>query len=359
MGWSALFFMAGTLAPRGGFAQSPPGGPISPEGDNPTVITVSGHAMPLSAISAAVTVLNRDYIESSHAGTAADLLREVPFLYLAQTGARGGLTTVTIRGGKPNFTLVMIDGIPVNDITNILGGSFDFSSLATDGIEQVEIVRGPLSSIYGSDAIGAVINFISRRGRKGAPLEVGGELGNDLRRQAHAASSGQWKSLGYSFSGSYLAIGDQVYKDSYSLGTAALHTGIQLGPNRVLEIVARYQDRQSAGLPSNGGGPELSILRDPMNDHAVELIVGASYKAQVRRWWSYSLDVDRFSSTEDNSTPAILDGIPPSFKNSQPSSKSTTRFSRTRVGATSSVLFSPRVSTNLSAGVRDESGRTD
>ena len=359
MGWSALFFMAGTLAPRGGFAQSPLAGPISPEGDNPTVITVSGHAMPLSAISAAVTVLNRDYIESSHAGTAADLLREVPFLYLAQTGARGGLTTVTIRGGKPNFTLVMIDGIPVNDITNILGGSFDFSSLSTDGIEQVEIVRGPLSSIYGSDAIGAVINFISRRGRKGAPLEVGGELGNDLRRQAHAASGGQWKSLGYSFSGSYLAIGDQVYKDSYSLGTAALHTGVDLGPNRVLEIVARYQDRQSAGLPSNGGGPELSILRDPMNDHAAELILGASYKAQFRRWWSYSLDVDRFSSTEENFTPAILDGIPPSFKNSQPSSKSTTRFSRTRVGATSSFLFSPRVSTNLSVGVRDESGRTD
>jgi vitamin B12 transporter len=61
-----------------------------------------------------------------------------------------GLTTVTIRGGKPNFTLVMIDGIPVNDITHLLGVSFDLSALPIGNIERIEIVRGPLSSVYGS-----------------------------------------------------------------------------------------------------------------------------------------------------------------------------------------------------------------
>src|SRR5258708_961093 len=125
-----------------------------------------------SSAPASVTVLDRAYIDNSRASTAADLLRAAPFLQIAQSGAPGGLTTITIRGGKPNFTLVMIDGIPVNDITNLLGGSFDLSSMPVDNIEQVEIVRGPLSSVYGSDAIGGVINFISRKGAKPHSLHI-------------------------------------------------------------------------------------------------------------------------------------------------------------------------------------------
>ena len=339
------------------WAQAALPGPVSPDGNNPNVVTVSGRAMPLSVVPASVTVLNREYVENSRAATAAELLRQVPFLYLSQNGAAGGLTTVTIRGGKPNFTLVMIDGIPVNDITNILGGSFDFSSLSTDNIEQVEIVRGPLSSLYGSDAVGGVINFISRRAVKSPALDVGSEVGNFGRAQGRLGSSGQWKSLGYSFSGSFLRVGDQVYQDSYSLGTAALHTSIGLGPNRVLEFVARYQERQSAGLPSNGGGPEYSILRSPQSDHNVDLILGVSYKAQVRPWWTWSIDFDHFGSDDNNSTPAILDRIPPSFKYSLPSSAGIGRFRRERAAATSSFTFSPRLSANVSAGLREEDGR--
>ena len=130
----------------------------------PTVVTVSAEALPLSASSAAVTILTEEFIRGSHAGNMMDLLRQVPFLYLSQTGGRGGLTTVTIRGGDPNFTLVMVDGIPVNDPTNILGGSFDFSTLSVENIKQIEIVRGPMSALYGSESVGGVINIITRGG---------------------------------------------------------------------------------------------------------------------------------------------------------------------------------------------------
>src|SRR5580658_3092951 len=102
-------------------AQAPPA--TSPLTVEPTVITVTGQAMPLSAASASVTVITRQEIEDSHADNVGDVLRQVPFLFLTQSGGQGGLTTVTIRGGKPNFTLVMYDGIPINDISNTLGGS--------------------------------------------------------------------------------------------------------------------------------------------------------------------------------------------------------------------------------------------
>src|SRR5690348_6667585 len=115
-------------------AQSAPGTQVAPV---TTVVTVSAEAIPLNAAPATVTIVNRDFIENAHAEDFADLVRKIPDLYLSQTGGRGGLTTITIRGGKPNFTLVLLDGIPLNDIGNILGGAFDFSSLSPDNIERI------------------------------------------------------------------------------------------------------------------------------------------------------------------------------------------------------------------------------
>src|ERR1039457_3368243 len=172
------------LAPALPWAQS---GPQA----EPTVITVTGQATPVSATSASGMVVTRQVIEDSHAENVADVLRQVPFLFVAQSGARGGLTTITLRGGKPNFTVVLYDGIPINDITDVLGGSYDLSTMSTDRIEQIEIVRGPLSSMHGSDATGGVINIIPRGGEGKPMFEVGGALGNFITRDVSAAASGK------------------------------------------------------------------------------------------------------------------------------------------------------------------------
>jgi iron complex outermembrane receptor protein/vitamin B12 transporter len=313
--------------------------------------------MPLSATSASVTVLTRDVIEASHAATAADLLRAAPFLQIAQSGAPGGLTTATVRGGKPNFTLVMIDGIPVNDITNLLGGSFDLSSLPVDNIEQVEIVRGPLSSLYGSDAIGGVINFISRKGSKTPLLDVSAEFGSFLRRQLRVDTAGAWKALQYSAGGTFLGTGEQVEQDAYTAGSLAFNGSLVLGQKRVLEFGARWLDDHSAGLPTASGGPEFDLRHNPVRDRAAELILGGSLKGEVRPGWSYSVDLDRVHRTEDNVTPAVLDAIPPTFR-SLPASTSNTGFTRTRFGATSRFALARNLSLAVGAGVRKETGST-
>ncbi len=336
-------------------AQSGPTSPAAPPPPEPTVVTVTAQATPLSETSASVTVLSRDYIESSRSETAADLLRAAPFLQIAQSGGSGGLTTITIRGSKPNFVMVLIDGIPVNDITTSLGGSFDFSSLPLDNIERIEIIRGPLSSIYGSDAIGGVINFISRRGGGPPALDAGGEFGNFLWRQARLGETGSWKALQYSASGSFLDVGQQVEKDEYSVGSGAFNGSVSLGQNRILDFVIRYLDDEHAGFPTGSGGPEFAILRQAQSDHSEELVLGTSFKGQVRPWWIYSLDVDRVFRKEDDNTPAIWDANPPTYQ-SLPSSTSDTKFGRTHVGATSRFIISPKLWAALGAGVREETG---
>jgi outer membrane cobalamin receptor len=93
----------------------------------PVVVTGSAYPSELSKSTGSVTVITEEDIENSHAVSVGEVLEQVPGLYVDQPASRGGVTSVYIRGGDPNFTLVLIDGVKVNDPTNSRGGSFDFS----------------------------------------------------------------------------------------------------------------------------------------------------------------------------------------------------------------------------------------
>ena len=102
-----------------------------------------------------------------------DLFRRVPGVSLTQAGGPGQVQTVRIRGGDVRHTLVLIDGIRMNDPVST-GREFDFANLVLADIERIEVLRGPQSALYGSDAMGGVINIITRRGRGGAEGEPRG-----------------------------------------------------------------------------------------------------------------------------------------------------------------------------------------
>ena len=100
---------------------------------------------------------------------AADALRSLPGVSVSRLGGAGGLTQVRIRGAEGNHTVVLIDGIEANASTS---GEFDFSDLTAEDIERIEVIRGAQSSLYGSGAIGGVINIITRAGK--GPLAISG-----------------------------------------------------------------------------------------------------------------------------------------------------------------------------------------
>lgn len=110
------------------------------------------------------TVLDAATIQARDPSSVTDLLRDLPGVFVQQSGGRGGVVSLFTRGAKPNFTLVLLDGVKANDPTNTRGGSYDFSTLDMNDIERIEFVRGPASAIYGSDAVGGVINIITRHG---------------------------------------------------------------------------------------------------------------------------------------------------------------------------------------------------
>src|SRR5688572_25894131 len=127
------------------------------------VVTGSRVATAPDDVAANITVLTRADFEVEKPAKLADVLRRVAGIHVDQVGGRGGTGSIYLRGADPNYTLVLVDGVRVNDPTNARGGSFDFSTFDVADVERVEIARGPYSAVYGGDALAGVINIITRQ----------------------------------------------------------------------------------------------------------------------------------------------------------------------------------------------------
>jgi vitamin B12 transporter len=163
------------------------------DADQLQLIVVSATRLPTPALEVAssVTVITAEEIAARQQRTIADVLKDVPGLNVVQTGGPGGVTSVFIRGTNSNHTKVLIDGIDVSDPSNPTG-AFDFGQLLTPDIERVEVLRGPQSGLYGSDAIGGVINIITRSGSGPMQFSAGLEGGSfDTFNQAGSISGSQ------------------------------------------------------------------------------------------------------------------------------------------------------------------------
>jgi vitamin B12 transporter len=162
-------------------------------------ILVTGSRSPLAAsqIGSAVTVITRDDIEKRQARYVTDMLRAVPGFAVTHSGTTGSQTQVRVRGSEANHVLVLIDGVRANDPAT--GDEFRWEYLTTSNIERIEVVRGPQSSLWGSDAVAAVVHVITHSTRKTSAFDGYVESG--------------------SFSTTNLGIGGTLGKDNWSVSS--------------------------------------------------------------------------------------------------------------------------------------------
>src|SRR5438477_857342 len=159
---------------------------------------------PINEIGSSVTLIPAEEIERKQERTLPDVLRTVPGLNVVQTGGPGGKTSLFTRGTNSNHTKVLIDGIDANDPSQ--DGVFDFGQVVTSDIAQVEVLRGPQSSLYGSDALGGVINIVTKKG-EGPPRFTGMLEGGwfDTFNQS-ASASGSISAFNYSFNVAHVLV---------------------------------------------------------------------------------------------------------------------------------------------------------
>ncbi len=132
-------------------------------------------------IPAGVSVIDRQTIEERGYTTLTDALSAVPGVRVSQSGGPGGNASVFVRGTNSNAVLVLRDGMPLNDASDA-SGAFNFGVDTLADVERIEVIRGPMAALYGSGAIGGVINLISRRGHEPG-FHVTGELAGGYPKQ--------------------------------------------------------------------------------------------------------------------------------------------------------------------------------
>jgi vitamin B12 transporter len=155
---------------------------------SPVVVTATRVAVPSDEVLAPVIVIGREEIERSQATDVAGLLRFHGGIEVARNGGPGQLTSVFIRGAESDHTLVLVDGVRINSGTS---GAAPIQNISPDLVERIEIVKGPRSALYGSEAIGGVINIITRGAE--APLSMSAEVGAGKYSTRRAAGQVAWK----------------------------------------------------------------------------------------------------------------------------------------------------------------------
>jgi vitamin B12 transporter len=204
------------------------------------VVTATRLPTPIDAVPASVTVLDGAALREQGITHVLEALRAVPSLAVVQTGSFGGVASLFLRGGESDHVRVLVDGVPLN----LPGGFLNLADLSTDNVERIEIVRGPTSVLYGSDAMAGVVHVITRRGTGPARARGGVRAGSFGTTVAEAELHGARSGLGYAVAASRFASdGAYAFNNAYRNWTA----GAQLrsgAPGREVALALRHHDSE-------------------------------------------------------------------------------------------------------------------
>jgi len=339
------------------------GPPAEPEAEadplrETLVITGSREPQPLGGFPGSVEVVTREELEAYPFDSLAEVLRQRVGLHVEQPSTRGSRASVFTRGLDPNHTLVLLDGVVVNDPTNARGGSFDFSTLDVGGIERIEIARGPLSAVYGSDAIAGVIH-IRTRGGKGpdrAELDVSGGRFGAVRVQG--AASGERGLFDLAVGGSYQDDGRPDDLGDYRGAHGHASLGADLGGGTRLRVVTRFGGARDEAYPEFSGGDDLAEIRELERRDIDDLAGGVTLEATPAPWLDASFVASTYQRWEDRRSPGVAPSDGDSFGiPAEPDSED--RLRRYDLSAQATLHLPQDVSFAFGAEVEWERGESD
>jgi vitamin B12 transporter len=240
--------------PPSGQQGVPAAGNSSDANSQTPVISPTTISTPVNQVPNSITVITAEQLQQDQRQTAPDALQAVPGLNVVQTGGPGGQTSVFMRGTNSNHVKVLVDGIEVSD-PSVFDGSVDFAHLTTSDIARIEVLRGPQSGLYGSDAIGGVISIITKKGDGPPQAYASAEAGSFGTFSQAAGVSGSSQGVSYAFNiahyraddvpvtPSYLVPpGQSRIDNSYDNMTYSTKLGAEISKDLSVNFVARYVD---------------------------------------------------------------------------------------------------------------------
>jgi len=315
-------------------------------------LIVTGSYSPVTneQLSSSVSVINKEQLQQLSNHSLVDALRQVPSLWVEEQGGPGGITSIALRGAEANHTLVLLDGVELNDPTNTRGGAFDLNSINIESIERIEIIRGAQSSVYGSDALAGVIHIITQTpGKKSTQLNA--TLGSDDYSSVGVSTSGSIDKLGYAFSLQGKDAGEPVEGSTAKNTEFTSHLNWQQ-ESHALNFSYRYFDGERTSFPEQSGGPEFAVNRELDTSDYTDQNAALSWTLQVSDFWKSKTNASWYDREENYVSP----GIAP--YDAVPANGSTTDFTRTSFSWINTLGDQQKLWANIGAETRHEEGNS-
>ncbi|EFK97115.1 TonB-dependent receptor, plug [sediment metagenome] len=278
------------------------------------VITDSRVVESLADIGSSGSVITGEELRNKGIKTVKEALKKTAGLDVASSGELGGPASIFLRGANSGQTLVMIDGIKVYDPIST-NASFDFAHLGVDCIDRIEIIRGPQSSLYGSDAIGGVVNIITKKGEGEPKVTLQSEGGSFSTFKERISSDGSLGALNYSFDISRTdsegiskaaAKDGNTEEDGYESNQASIHLDKALSEESSLGFIGYYTGSIFDIDDAGGAGGDDENRQDKL-----EMFLAAPYfEQEINDYWNHKLKVSYMRHTrhdDDDNDGAVLD----------------------------------------------------
>ena len=312
-------------------------------------IIVTGTYSPITAeqIASSVTVINQEQLQALSSHSLVDALRQVPSIWVEEQGGAGGLTAIALRGAEANHTLVLLDGVQLNDPTNTRGGAFDVNNINIDSIKRIEIIRGAQSAIYGSDALAGVIHIITVEPTRTAQHNLSVTTGEDGYKTASIATSGSVDQIGYAFKVQSKDGGDAIEGSTAKNKEALAKLNWQADAHRI-DFSYRYFDGEKTTFPEQSGGPLLAVGRDLDISDFTDQNAALAWQWQVKDAWRSKVQASWFNREENLTSPGVVNAVP--------ANSSVTNFTRENVSWVNTIGNEKSVWANIGLETKHESG---
>jgi len=295
--WNALLFALSSLTGVVMYA-----GEDTPETRETMVVYATKDETPVDKTHTQTRIVTAEEIESHQWTTVAEVLHRVPGLGLTRAGGDGGITTIFARGAKSENLLVLLNGARLNDPSGV-GRGFDFGGLSTHDVARIEILLGPQTTLYGTDASAGVVNIITRTGGERLEGTVTAELSDeDVDRQgvAVSGSAGAWR---------YAVSGERRHAASISARGDEASGPLEEDAHDNLSLNARFGrtigDRGETSISLSSSDGELDIDASDGDDpnytgDYTQQLVAWTYTHRLSERWDLGLDTD-YTDTERSS----------------------------------------------------------
>ena len=274
------------------------------------MVTATRTETPIEHIADSVTVITGEQIEQKGQATVYDVLKDIPGISLYQSGGPGNYTTIRMRGGQDRHVKLLVNGMSVGDYATGITPHYDlWNFLGTGDIERIEVVRGPQSALYGSDAISGVINIITKKGKGEPKYFMKGEGGSMDTRRLSGGVNGSTCGISYNITSSHDESGGVLRYGEFESDMISATFGSQFSEDTELNYSVQYTDSK---LNMGGQSSEKTwkVYDDPHAYRNGRLFSqNLDFRQRITTFWEQKLSVgyDSTDKTHDDPDDGVLD----------------------------------------------------